>query len=363
MFNKKAYRTVLYSSLKSKPTLKTITMKPYLSICITSYNRVAELLRCIESIEYNKVSDPIEVIISEDVSPKRKEIKEMLENFKKANPTFPLITNYNENNLGYDRNLGKLISLASGEYILFSSDDDSFIPSQLSQYIAALKKNSSINLAFSPFVLAGGQIKRKYNKSFNIEPGENNLCKFLNDGILFSGLTFKREVIEGISAERFLNTYYFQIYLFLSVLFLHGAGYFNIPLISCNGDGENGFGLSNSSVKDVDLADRNSIFSNLKFHEGLIKVIRMFDDDFHTDVLHHYSKEYSLRSYPGMSRARMHSLKCYKEYLLRIEKLDIKLTYKYKIYKYILYIFGSKLSNKIMSALKYLLIKYRQKFI
>lgn len=47
---------------------------PILSICITSYNRPNELYRCLKSIDVSNISD-IEVVISEDKSPKREEIR------------------------------------------------------------------------------------------------------------------------------------------------------------------------------------------------------------------------------------------------------------------------------------------------
>lgn len=95
-----------------------------LSVCITSYNRVNELKRCIESINIpNEYLHRTEVVISEDKSPQREEIKQMALGIAEKSD-LKIRFNSNESNLGYDRNLKKLIDLANGKYIFFMSDDD-----------------------------------------------------------------------------------------------------------------------------------------------------------------------------------------------------------------------------------------------
>ena len=50
----------------------------FLSICITSYKRVKELRRCLDSID-SKSPEIVEVIVSEDCSPQREQIKAEVE--------------------------------------------------------------------------------------------------------------------------------------------------------------------------------------------------------------------------------------------------------------------------------------------
>ena len=59
---------------------RQLSRKPFLSICITSYNRVNELYRCLKSVDtVNK--DLIEIIVSEDCSPKKDEIAQIVNRF------------------------------------------------------------------------------------------------------------------------------------------------------------------------------------------------------------------------------------------------------------------------------------------
>jgi glycosyltransferase involved in cell wall biosynthesis len=113
-------------------------VNPFLSICITSYNRTKELKRCLESINSKKYADKIEIIISEDHSPQRNIIKKIVSNFALTSK-YHLIFNSNEINIGYDNNLGKLIELANGQYILFLSDDDALMNNAIDTIIDCLK--------------------------------------------------------------------------------------------------------------------------------------------------------------------------------------------------------------------------------
>ncbi len=330
----------------------------FLSICITSYNRISELKRCLDSID-SKLEKEIEIIVSEDCSPKKNEIKEIVNEYIK-NSKYKVIFNSNEKNLGYDRNLGKLIELAKGKYILFLSDDDSLISEALDKMIDKVKRENP-SLVFSPFYENVSKImERKFSTDFHIESGELNAGKFLYSSILFSGLIFEKSKVKDYDASGFVNLMYFQVYLFLSITKKYGADYFDIPLVFCMNDGENAFGISESSIKNELLANRKSIYSNLEYHKGLIQVIKKFDLDNNTDIIKIFSKEYSLRSYGGMARARLVGKNELENYWNKIKKLDIKMSLTAKVYKFMLKYMGSKVSDNILSIPKKTLMIFRR---
>ena len=78
-----------------------------LTVGVTSYNRVNELKRALESIKCS-TPEKIEILVSEDKSPKRDEIREMVTEFAE-NSVFKVVFNSNEINQGYDRNLKRII--------------------------------------------------------------------------------------------------------------------------------------------------------------------------------------------------------------------------------------------------------------
>lgn len=334
---------------------------PFLSICITSYKRVKELRRCLDSID-SKSPEIVEVIVSEDCSPDREQIKAEVEDFAKIAP-YKVVFNTNENNLGYDRNLKKLATLASGEYVFYMSDDDCLFPNTLDSLLDALKENKPA-MAYAPFWYGydeAKEAKRKHHGSEILERGEDVVSKRVYDSILFSGLTFKREYLLNIDGERFRNLNYIQVYMFLDVMFHHGGYYHDVLMIDSVSDGENAYGtVDSSNGGNALLAHRESIFSNIEFNKGLFKVIKMFDADNGTNVFSTFSKEYSLRSLYGLCRARRLGLKTYKEYWTKIKESGVELSLIAKTYYVIVLIFGANISKKLFIIPRKLLAKARK---
>ena len=340
---------------------RQMSCKPFLSICITSYNRVNELYRCLKSVDtVNR--DLIEIIVSEDCSPKKDEIAQIVSRFV-SETEYSVIYNTNVDNLGYDRNLGKLIELAMGEYILFLSDDDALCVGALDKIIDVLKEMDCA-VAFSPFIINNtGSFERKFEKTMLIPQGIENVKKYLYCSILFSGLIFKKNRIIGYSVDKFKNLIYFQVYLFASVLYRDSGCYIDVPLVQCINDGENAFGLSDSSEKNSLLVDRKSIYSNLEYHKGLIKVIEIFDNENGTDLINSFSTEYSLRAYAGMSKARKAGNLEFINYWDKMKSLNIKLSLIPKIYYWALKILGYKVSDFIFQIPRKILLGFRKRHI
>lgn len=323
---------------------KHLSCKPFLSICITSYNRVDELYRCLKSID-SVYKDNIEIIVSEDCSPKKVEIAQIVNRFM-LESDYNLLYNTNIYNLGYDRNLGKLIELANGKYILFMSDDDTFNANVFDDYFDSIMTQQP-PMAFSSFI-CNENLYRKYNKSFHIYPNTKESQNHTYDSILFSGLTFKKELVQSINSERFLNSYYFQVYLFNTIINKYGANYINIPLVICHGDGVNGFGVSESSLKNENLANRKSVFSILEFNKALVKVLDICDNENGTNIKFFFSREYSIRTYPGLSRAKKMGKEIYKQYISMLYTLDIKFSNIVFCYRVMLFLFGANISDRLM---------------
>ncbi len=335
-------------------------MSYLLSICIASYKRVKELERCIRSVDAS-LTDKVEIIVSEDCSPQKEKIKSVVENIAFSSP-YHIAFNSNEQNLGYDRNLKHLMNLAKGTYVFYMSDDDVIYPGVLDKLITFLDTTGNKPaLIFSPFWYGPfHDMKRKYNKSHIIPSGEASAIKYVYDSILFSGLIFKRDTIINLDAEKFKNLNYFQVYLFLSVIYKYGAYYFDELMINSISDGENAYGGVTSSGENALLADRNSIFSNLEFNKGLFKAIQYFDLDNNATVFKAFVKEYSNRTYGGLCRARRHGLKIYKEYWQKLNQV-IDLSPISTAYYFFIAFMGAKLSSWIFAQLKRLMYHVRAK--
>lgn len=322
-------------------------MSYLLTIGIAAYNRPNELLRCLNSIT-TKYTNKIEIIVSEDKSPKEKEIAKVVDSYK-VRSDYSVRYNTNKNNLGYDRNLKKLISLSDAKYICFMSDDDMFNQNSMDELIELLDSKKEYGVVYSPFVLSDTNEKtRFYNECYEFTSSEKYASKHIYDSILFSGLIFNVSKVKNIDAERFLNKNYFQVYLFLTSVYKYGGYYLSKPLILCVGDGENGYGKSDSAVKNPLLMDRKSVFSNLEFHKGLISVIRMFDDDNNTHIFKTFEHEYNIRTISGLTAARKIGKNVLKEFWKKMNSLDIKINGLSHFYFLMLLILGDKITTNLL---------------
>ena len=334
--------------------------KPVLTIGITSYNRVNELKRALESI---KCSSPekIEILVSEDCSPQKEIIREMVSQFAKDS-SIKIVFNSNEINQGYDRNLKRIITLSTGKFVLFLSDDDCLYPESVDIVLNCIENEASDSaVIYGPFYQEGNKEYRRYYKQFGyINKGEKAAAKRISDSILFSGLIFRKSCVENIDAEPFLNKNYFQVYMFLHCIYHFGGYYINAPIIRCVMDGENAYGFSDSAEKNPLLMDRKSPLSDLEFNKGLIEVIKMFDKNNNTNTLKIYSNEYNLRTYVGMSIARRNGRKCLNEFFKKLKDLGIQINALPYFYYIILFVLGDRICNGIMNLPKKVLFILRR---
>ena len=341
-------------------------MKPILTIGITSYKRINELIRCINSIQ-TKYVDDIEILISEDKSPLSREIEEAVNQLSKDSQ-YNIHFTSNPENLGYDMNLGAIIQKAAGDYIFFMSDDDAVCEGCLDHIIDVLKTAPRYGVLYAPFVYADTGKKDRFRSKadFEIAAGEENASRYVYDSILFSGLIFRKEFVKDFDSSRFRNLNYFQVYMFLQMMLKYGGYYFATPSVLCVGDGENAYGLSESSKGDSSqearernemLANRKSVISNLEFNKTLIKVIRMFDADEGTHVIDSFARQYSLRSISGLSLARKEGLEYFKKYWQKLKELDIPLYPIARCYHFLLLVFGEKVTTALLSGFRRILQK------
>ena len=91
-------------------------------ICIPAYNRARYLPALLDSIVAQDFRD-FEIVICEDKSPERDQIAAIVREYQSR---YPAMLRYfeNEENLGYDGNVRKLVQKAPGEFCFFMGNDD-----------------------------------------------------------------------------------------------------------------------------------------------------------------------------------------------------------------------------------------------
>jgi len=116
---------------------------PILSICIPTYGRPMYTLETLNSI-VPQMNDKTELVVVDDNS--QDGTYEVVKLFKQAHPELKIAIEQNKSNLGFDRNVLKVMSKARGEYAWLFGNDDKLLSGSVNKVlkIISLNKNSSL---------------------------------------------------------------------------------------------------------------------------------------------------------------------------------------------------------------------------
>ena len=170
--------------------------KLILSIAILTWNRGPSLKSLLSNIlpQARELKGEVEVCISNNGSTDNTD--EVVRSFKEK---YPDLIKYNKNkkNLGFDRNLLKVIEMSKGSFIWTFGDDDNIIENGLSEVIKSLKKMNQENTGLVVMKREAYFIdKQTGQKIIYHNTLDNNHSEMLkidkNDiiGILFPKITF-----------------------------------------------------------------------------------------------------------------------------------------------------------------------------
>lgn len=299
-----------------------------LTIGILSYNRPKELYRAIRSLL--PLPEEVEVLICDDKSPKLDEILISInELISIQNVRFIS----NENNLGYDRNLYRVIELASSDHVMLLGDDDYFEDGTVQNVLNYLNLYPDLHCGFVYFrnndeLSKNIKYTRHYSSHKYFDPATlEKDGSFLYTSILFSGLIFSKKSIElnQMDFSRYYKSIYIQVAIFAKLNMIFGSYYISGPGVVIGGDGESGFGFNEASGNiDSDLKDRSSVISNLSYHKRLFEVVRNLQDETKKNILEPFNKEYKIRSIKAFYLARKYGRKYLLEYWRELKKVNIR---------------------------------------
>jgi glycosyltransferase involved in cell wall biosynthesis len=247
---------------------------------IPSFNRAAFIAPLVESI-YQCTIDDFEVLIVEDYSPEREairnEVNKLIGRF--SSPRRPIRYIENDSNIGFDKNLKKIINEAAGSHIVFIGNDDVVDPIEMTIYVGEILSHhdSSVFLrGYTTFSDSLGEVSYTQivdqSKVADKYADLNSVYRF--SGII-SGYAVNKQFAENAATDEFDGGLFYQIFLTLSA-FTDSTVYFSSTLpVKCRRDTAPDFGSSenekNFVVGEYDLAAR----------------IKMADA--HLDIARHFS--------------------------------------------------------------------------
>lgn len=332
--------------------------KYFVSICIPSYNRPIELKRLLKSIDCEQ-SEIIEIVICEDRSPKRPEIKETVEEYMKNSP-YQVSYYENEINLGYDNNIRELINKAQGEYIVFMGDDDLFIPGVLDGYLDFLNEHHEVGYVLRSYraINKDGLIEyfKYYSSDMFFEKGENTYLELFRKSVFISGFTCKREWASEYLVDDFDGTLLYQLYILAELCMHHPAAYYSVPITQSIEGGTPYFGTSEKE-KDLYTPGTITVQNSLNFMQGFFIISGYMDKKYNLDSTKKIKTDISKYSYPILSIQRNKGVSEFKYYCRELRKLDIDCTIFFNIYYIGLLIMGTKRCDNIIKFIKKVLGK------
>ena len=285
--------------------------KPFLSICIPSYNRPQTLLRLLRTIDTK--ADDVQIVICEDKAPKRLEVRAAVEEFRKET-RYEVKYIENEVNKGYDWNIRDFIIQADGEYNMYMGDDDGFIPGALDQMIDFLRQHRELGYVMRSSMGWSGELMRYYAGTRFFKPGMKSYVELFRKSVFISGFTYKRELAIKTMTDQFDGTLLYQLYILGEICINQPSAYFDVPITrNYPSTGEFFFG-SSEKEKGFYEPGKISVKGSMAFVGSYLKISRFLDKKYGMKSTPLVQMDISKYSYPILAYlqqiGRLQMLRC-----------------------------------------------------
>ncbi len=331
-------------------------MRPLLSICIPSFNRPRSLSELLYSIDCDPMK--IEIVICEDCSNQREEIKSAVIDFSRQS-SYDVKYFENISNLGYDCNIRKLVEVASGRFVIFMGDDDLFIPKSLNHFLDFIQENGNIKYILRSYIAihSNGNIEnfRYLKKSVVLPAGIKTVAWLFKRSVCISGFTISREDALIYATNKLDGTLLYQVYLMAQVCFLNESVYCDFPVaqaIQSFRKDEAMFG-SSESERNRYTPGKRTIDNSINFSKAYFELTKYIDDQHKTNLTELVKIDLSKYSYPFLSIQRRNGISDFLKYAKRLEKeLGFGCTSYFYLYKWGLVLFGEYFCDRLIRLIK-----------
>jgi glycosyltransferase involved in cell wall biosynthesis len=318
------------------------------SICIPAYNRARYLPELLDSVFAQQFKD-FQVVICEDLSPERAQIAAIVRDYQAR---FPGIITYSENeeNLGYDGNIRRLVQVATGKFCFFMGNDDLLCLGALEHVYQVLQRHQNVGVVlkgYAWFDQTPDQICqqiRYFGEETELAAGAEaiRIC-FRRAGVI-SGFIVERLSALAAATDKFDGTLYYQMHLTASVLVEKCAVATPEILVLCRNSEPPDFGNSRKE-EGLYVPGRYTPDARLNMISGALCIVKDVANTRGIDVVGQVTRDYAnyfylcirdqlnlpLRDYfrmyrafadMGFSKYPMFHLQCFGAYILGQRRCD-----------------------------------------
>lgn len=319
--------------------------KPFISVCILSYNRPETLLRLLRTLD-TKYRSEIEIVICEDCSPRQREIRETIEKFKSENQ-YTVVYQENSQNLGYDGTFCELVKFASGHWLLFMGDDDEFVAGGFDKYVAFLHQHPELGYVMKAHYLVYSETKKEAFKYFKDDqffpPGVEAYTKMFRRSVFIAGFLIRREYALPYLTNRFDGTMLIQLYLLAEVVLRYPSAYYNEPLTQQYAShAHNEKDVMYDREKKQFIARKPTLDISLNFLASFAKITEYVDQKHGLNSTQMIKKDMSKYFYPSLAVHRNSGVRFFLNYVRELNKLGFNASIYFNIYVLMLLIFGKR---------------------
>lgn len=322
---------------------------PFISICILSYNRPETLNRLLHTIDLKFLDGQMEVIVCEDCSPRKEEIRKVVQDFANERP-FRVTFHSNEKNLGYDGTFCELVKLAKGEWLVFMGDDDEFVPDAFDRVNSFLKQNSHLGYVMkSHYLIHENQQKEvfKYFKETTFFPaGEQTYVSLFRRSVFIAGFMIKRDLALKHLTNRFDGTMLIQLYLLAEAVLEYPSAYLDIPFTQQYLSHEhNRKDVMYDREKKQFMARKPTLDISLKFLKSFSQVTEDIDRTHGLNSTPKIKKDMSKYFYPSLAVHRNSGPFFFLKYVRELNKLGFNSSVYYYVYVILLLFLGKNICD------------------
>ncbi len=288
--------------MSAAPETPTAIAPPVrLSVCIPAYNRSGELRELLDSIGAQDYPH-YEVVICEDGSPQRAQIRAVVEEYA---PALGGRLRYFENveNLGYDANFRELIRRAHGEYCFIMGNDDVVAPGAFATVADAIRRTPDVGVILRSFAYFRDRPENYYTiarysaDELRFPPGPDAVVQFYRRAASMSGLVLHRGDALALDTDRFDGTLWYQMYLIAHILMRRPGLFVPEVLAFYRKGGRSDFGTSAKERDRFTPGAAHDVTEAVRLVAGTLEIAEQFDAVHGTDVRRRVCRDLADHSY------------------------------------------------------------------